>query len=106
VSTRPLPHHVKRMPGSKQWSQALTAKSNALDLDQGVFALKSPAAIAESLKRSADRSQRRKSAPYQSAMSMLNFYINRAGRNLPEKRLHLLEKAKTELRKLYGKEVA
>jgi hypothetical protein len=94
------------MAAAKRWSQAVTANSNALDLDQGVFALKSPAAIAKSLKRSADRSRRRKSTPYQSAMSMLNFYINRAGKSLPEKRLHLLEKAKDELRKLYGKEAA
>jgi hypothetical protein len=91
---------------AKRWSHAVTTKSNALDLDQGVFKLKSPAGIAESLKRSADRSKRRKSTPYQSAMSMLTFYINRAGKNLPEKRLHLLEKAKDELRKLYGKEAA
>jgi hypothetical protein len=92
------------MAEAKRWSQAVTAKSNALVLDQGVFALKSPVAIASSLKRSADRSTRRKSTSYQSAMSMLNFYINRAGKKLPEKRLQLLEKAKTELRKLYGKE--
>ena len=94
------------MAAAKRWSQAVTANSNALDLDQGVFALESPAAIAESLKRSADRSNRRKSTPYQSAMSMLNFYINRAGKKLPETRLHVLEKAKDELRKLYGKEAA
>ena len=94
------------MPATKRWSQAVTAKSNALDLDQGVFALDSAIAIAESLKRSADQSKRRKATPYQSAMSMLNFYINRAGKNLPEKRLHLLEKAKEELRKLYGKDAA
>jgi len=92
------------MPAAKRWSQEVTTHSNALDLDQGVFALSSPAAIAASLKRSADRSTRRKSTPYQSAMSMLNFYINRAGKNLPEKRLQLLEKAKNELRKLYGKQ--
>ncbi len=91
------------MTAAKRWSQAVTAKSNALDLDHGVFALKSPAAIAKSLKRSADRSKRRKSTPYQSAMSMLNFYINRAGKNLPKQRLHLLEKAKNDLRNLYGK---
>lgn len=90
----------------QRWSQAVTANSNALDLDRGVFAMRSASAIAASLKRSADRSKRRKSTPYQSAMSMLNFYINRAGKNLPEKRLHLLEKAKVELRKLYGKEAA
>ena len=90
----------------KRWSQSVTANSNALDLDQGVFALESPAAIAESLKRSADRSNRRKAGPYQSAMSMLNFYINRAGKNLPEKRLRILEMAKNELRKLYGRTIA
>lgn len=94
------------MAEAKRWSQAVTANSNALDLDQGVFSLKSPAGIAASLKRSADRSKRRKSTPYQSAMSMLNFYINRAGKSLPEKQLHLLEKAKDELRKLYGKDAA
>lgn len=94
------------MAEPKRWSQTVTDKSNALDLDEGVFSLSSPAAIAASLKRSADESKRRKTTPYQSAMSMLNFYINRAGRNLPEKQLHVLEKAKDELRKLYGKEAA
>jgi len=94
------------MAASKRWSQAVTTGSNALDLDSGVFKLETPSAIAESLKRSADRSKRRKSSPYQSAMSMLNFYINRAGKNLPKKQLQVLEKAKDELRKLYGKEAA
>jgi hypothetical protein len=70
------------MAAVQKWSQAVTANSNALDLDQGVFALKSAAAIAASLKRSADRSQRRKSTPYQSAMSMLNFY-NQPSRQEP-----------------------
>jgi hypothetical protein len=91
---------------SRKWSQAVTKNGNALDLDQGVFALDTPAAIALSLKRSADRSGRRKATPFQSAMSMLNFYINRAGKNLPEKRLRILEKAKAELRRLYGRESA
>ena len=89
---------------SKQWSQEVTKNSNALDLDRGVFSLESPAAIARSLKGSADRSERRKGTPYQSAMSMLIFYINRAGRNLPQKRLRLLEKARVELRRLYGRQ--
>jgi hypothetical protein len=89
---------------SRQWSQEVTKNSNALDLDRGVFSLESPAAIARSLKGSADRSKRRKGTPYQSAMSMLNFYINRAGRNLPQKRLRLLEKARVELRRLYGRQ--
>jgi len=96
----------KQMPAAKRWSQAVTTHSNALDLEPGVFELDSPTAIAESLKRSADRSTRCKTTPFQSAMSMLNFYINRAGKNLPEKRLHLLEKAKNELRKLYGRPTA
>ena len=90
----------------KRWSQAVGANSNALDLDDGVFTLKSPAAIAASLKRSADHSKRRKATPYQSAMSMLTFYINRAGKNLSVKRLHVLERAKSELRRLYGKQAA
>ena len=91
---------------AKRWSQAVGANSNALDLDDGVFTLKSPAAIAASLKRSADHSKRRKATPYQSAMSMLTFYINRAGKNLSVKRLHVLERAKSDLRRLYGKQAA
>ena len=94
------------MPAAKKWSHDVTTKSNALDLEEGVFAMKEPAEIAASLKRSADRSNRRKTTPFQSAMSMLNFYINRAGKNLPEGRLKTLDKAKDELRKLYGKEAA
>lgn len=77
--------------------------SNALDLDQGVFKKESPREIAESLKRSAERSHRRKSEPFRSAMSMLNFYINRAGKNLPKKRKETLQKAKDELSELYGR---
>lgn len=90
----------------KRWSQEVTEHSNALDLDRGVFALDSASAIARSLKRSADRSKRRKATPFQSAMSMLNFYLNRAGETLSAGRKRVLENAKTELRKLYGKETA
>ena len=89
---------------SKQWPQSVAKNSNALDLDKGVFALDSPAAIAASLKHSAEQSKRRKAEPFQSAMSMLGFYINRAGKSLPRSRLRILEKAKGELRKLHGKE--
>ena len=89
----------------KRWSQAITETSNALDLERGVFALDSPREIAESLKRSAERSTRRKSAPFRSAMSMLNFYINRAGRGLPRERKEVLEKAKNELRELYRRPI-
>ena len=88
---------------NKRWSHDVTEKSNALDLESNVFKKDSPRAIARSLKRSAERSDRRKSDPYRSAMSMLTFYINRAGKNLPKERKERLEKAKDELRSLYGK---
>jgi hypothetical protein len=93
-------------PGSRgtKWSQHVTRTSNALDLEAGVFTLGSPTAVAASLKRSAFRSARRKSPAYQSAMSMLNFYINRAGRGLSASRKRALERAKGELRKLFGHE--
>jgi hypothetical protein len=87
----------------KRWSQRVTQKSNALDLDEGVFSRDDPRSIARSLKRSADRSHRRKSDPFRSAMSMLTFYINRAGKTLSKSRKKRLEAAKDELRDLYGK---
>ena len=87
----------------KRWSQRITENSNALDLDQGVFSRDDPRSIARSLKRSADRSRRRKSEPFRSAMSMLTFYINRAGKKLSKSRRKRLEVAKEELRDLYGK---
>ena len=89
--------------GRKRWSQRVTEKSNALDLEQGVFSRNDPRSIARSLKRSADRSQRRKSEPFRSAMSMLTFYLNRAGKKLSRSRRQRLEAAKEELRDLYGK---
>lgn len=88
---------------SKRWSQRVTETSNALDLEPNVFAQKDPLAIARSLKLSADRSRRRKSSPFRSAMSMLTFYMNRAGDNLSQTQQKRLEKAKDELRELYGK---
>jgi hypothetical protein len=88
---------------SKRWSQRVTQESHALALEEGVFTLDSPRAIAASLKRSADESTQRKSDPFRSAMSMLAFYINRAGKGLSETRRQKLEKAKDELRTLYGK---
>ncbi len=93
------------MPQRKRtrWSQRVTETSNALDLERGVFSHDDPRRIARSLKRSAERSRRRKSEPFRSAMSMLNFYINRAGRALPKTRRARLEAAKDELRDLYGK---
>ncbi len=86
---------------SGSWSQQVTETSNALDLEEGVFTLEDPREIALSLLRSAERSSRRKTTPFRSAMSMLCFYINRAGRNLPAERLRILEQAKDELRKLH-----
>ena len=91
------------MASSKRWSRDVTEKSDALDLEASVFTKDSPRGIAESLKRSAEHSKRRKSDPYRSAMSMLTFYINRAGKNLPKQRRERLEAAKDELRALFGK---
>ena len=91
-------------PKAKRWSRRVTETSNALDLDPGVFSLDDPRSIARSLKRSADRSRRRKSDPFRSAMSMLNFYINRAGKNLSKTRRSRLEAAKDELRDLYHRD--
>lgn len=87
----------------KKWSAKVTQHSNALDLEEGVFTWKDPHQIALSLKRSAETSQRRKSPPFRSAMSMLVFYINRAGKNLKPEQKAILEAAKVELRKLYGR---
>ena len=88
---------------SEKWSQKVTETSNALDLEEGVFTWDDPRKIALSLKRSAERSRRRKADPFRSAMSMLTFYINRAGRQLPDRQRRRLEAAKDELRKLYGR---
>jgi hypothetical protein len=87
----------------KKWSQKVTETSNAMDLKKGVFTLKDPREIARSLKKSAEESERRKSSPFRSAMSMLVFYINRAGKDLPKAQLKRLEAAKDELRGLFGK---
>jgi Protein of unknown function (DUF3175) len=88
---------------SRRWSAEVTRHSDALDLEPGVFTHDDPREIALSLKRSAEASARRKGTPFQSAMSMLNFYINRAGKDLPDHRREVLECAKTELRKAFGR---
>lgn len=88
----------------RRWSAQVTRQSDALDLEKSVFKLGDPHEIALSLKRSAERSTRRKSPPYRSAMSMLTFYINRAGKNLPQRQLRVLERAKEELRKVFGRD--
>lgn len=91
------------MMNKKKWSGDVTKHSVALDLEEGVFTWSDPKKIAQSLKHSAESSARRKAAPFQSAMSMLNFYINRAGKNLKPQQKELLEQAKDELRKLFNR---
>jgi Protein of unknown function (DUF3175) len=90
-------------PSAHRWSARVTRESNALDLDARVFTWKDPRRIARSLKRSAERSHRRKSEPYRSAMSMLTFYVNRAGKHMDASQRRVLERAKTELRRLFGR---
>jgi len=89
---------------AKKWSRKVTEESDALVLEEGVFTWKDPKKIAKSLQRSAGRSKGRKSSPYRAAMSMLSFYINRAGGKLDPSQKKNLEQAKDELRKLYGKD--
>jgi hypothetical protein len=91
-------------PSSKRWSQRVTRESDALDLKRGVFTLRDPKRIAASLKRSAEQSSRRKAGAYRSALSMLTFYINRAGRTLPKTQFERLNRAKIELKRQFGKE--
>lgn len=91
------------MAKSERWSQKVTESSDALNLETGVFSLEDPREIARSLRQSAEQSNRRKSDPYRSAMSMLTFYINRAGKQLPAEQRDKLEAAKNELRDLFGK---
>ena len=98
-----MPARSRKARPAKKWSRRVTETSNALSLEQRVFAQKNPRRIALSLKRSADHSRRRRSTSFRSAMSMLNFYINRAGRKLPARQRARLEKAKVELRDVYGK---
>jgi hypothetical protein len=100
VSAERIPVATRRR---KRWSQRVTETSNALDLEAGVFAFEDPRRIARSLQRSAEQSRRRKAEPFRSAMSMLVFYINRAGRNLSAADRARLERAKDELRALYGR---
>ncbi|MBC9883881.1 DUF3175 domain-containing protein [Bradyrhizobium sp. INPA01-394B] len=88
----------------KRWSQRVTKESDALDLKRGVFKLTSAKKIAASLKRSAEHSERRKTGAYRSALSMLTFYINRAGKTLPRTQRERLEKAKVELKRAFGRE--
>jgi Protein of unknown function (DUF3175) len=101
---RPARRKAAPRKNTRYWSGRVTRESDALDLDKGVFSSNNPKAIAASLKRSAERSRRRKAAPYRSALSMLVFYINRAGKKLPASRRRTLERAKTELKRQFGRE--
>jgi len=104
AAKKPAQKSAAKKAAPKKWSAKVTRSSNALDLQPHIFESGDPAKIARSLKRSADRSTRRKGTPFQSAMSMLNFYLNRAGKNLPAAKKRPLEKARNELRKLYHRE--
>jgi hypothetical protein len=101
---KPSARRTSRQATSKRWSQRVTEESDALDLPRGVFKLTSAKKIAAPLKNSAERSSRRKSGAYRSALSMLTFYINRAGKNLPKTERDRLERAKTELKRAFGRE--
>ena len=103
-SPAPAARRSKTRRGGRRWSARITRESNALDLKKGVFSLTDPKAIARSLKRSAEHSKRRKADPYRSALSMLTFYINRAGKNLPASRKKVLQRAKGELRHAFGRD--
>jgi hypothetical protein len=94
----------RKAAAPKRWSQRVTEQSDALDLKRGVFTLRDPKRIAASLKRSAERSSRRKTSAYRSALSMLTFYVNRAGKTLPKTQRNRLERAKDELKKQFGRE--
>jgi len=104
AGTRKPARKSGRKTSQQRWSQRVTRESDALDLDRGVFKLTSARKIAASLKRSAERSKRRKAGAYRSALSMLIFYINRAGRNLPKTQRERLERAKLELKRQFGRE--
>ena len=95
---------AKRKTSPKRWSQRVTQESDALDLKRGVFTLRDPKRIAASLKRSAERSSRRKTGAYRSALSMLTFYVNRAGKTLPKTQRERLQRAKVELKRQFGRE--
>jgi len=102
VTRTSLPRKKRAKAASpKKWSGRVTSRSNALDLQSRIFKSKNSETIARSLKRSAEHSSRRKGTPFQSAMSMLNFYINRAGKNLPARQKKILERAKAKLRGLF-----
>jgi hypothetical protein len=97
---------MAKQQSDRKWSAKVTETSDALDLEEGIFSSRSAKRIAASLERSAERSHRRKSSPFQSAMSMLNLYINRAGKNLSVSQKRVLDAAKIELRRLFSRPVS
>ena len=101
---KPAAKATARKASPKRWSQRVTRQSDALDLKQGVFTLRDPKRIAASLKRSAERSSRRKAGAYRSALSMLTFYINRAGKTLPKTQRDRLQRAKAELKRAFHRD--
>ena len=103
MPTAKTTQHHRSSKDDRYWSAAVTRDSNALDLQPSVFTWRDPKRIARSLKASAEASERRKAGPYQAAMSMLNFYINRSGKNLSQERRRVLDQAKIELRRLFGR---
>lgn len=103
TSSEKATRSARKTEQTRRWSQHVTEHSDALDLETSIFKSSDPRRIALSLKRSAERSKRRKSGPYRSAMSMLVFYINRAGRGLSRRRARILERAKDELRRAFGR---
>ncbi|WP_213772121.1 DUF3175 domain-containing protein [Bradyrhizobium sp. dw_78] len=103
-TTGPAPKKAAAKPSPKRWSQRVTRESDALDLKRGVFTLTDPKKIAASLKLSAEHSSRRKTGAYRSALSMLTFYINRAGKTLPKAQRDRLQRAKVELKHQFGRD--
>jgi hypothetical protein len=104
AARRPAARKSSRRKSGRRWSARVTRTSNALDLSRGVFTGKDPKRIAGLLKRSAERSKRRKADPYRSALSMLTFYLNRAGKSLPAAQRRTLQRAKDELRRQFGRD--
>jgi hypothetical protein len=104
VAKKSAPKKSGKKAKPKKWSKKVTATSNAMDLEKDIFKSKDPKKIASSVKRSAEKSKRKKAGPFQSAMSMINFYENRAGDNLSAAQKKVLDKSKNELRKLFGRE--
>jgi hypothetical protein len=104
TAKKSVPKKSAKKSAPKKWSKKVTETSNAMDLEKDVFKQKDPEKIAKSVKRSAEKSKRKKAGPFQSAMSMINFYENRGGKNISSAQKKVLDKSKNELRKSFGRE--